>query len=161
MREARKLYTQKVESRFQSKPAEAWSGLKSVLRMNDSCSRCNLPANDLNVFYNRFSKDIDVPILPPVDTSVNEFFDHHTVRRSLKSVNCRKSSGLDGISPKLLKFCADSIVQTVTQLFNASLQYGIFLDIWKQARNTPLRKCKGASDVKDFNPCSITSIVRT
>ena len=31
MREARKLYTQKVESRFQSKPAEAWSGLKSVL----------------------------------------------------------------------------------------------------------------------------------
>ena len=55
--------------------------------------------------------------------------------------------------------CTDSIVQPVTQLFNASLQYQIFPDIWKQARIKPLPKCIGASDVKDFRPVAVTPVI--
>ena len=132
---------------------ELWSGLKdgrlSVTEMIWYQSS----------YYNRFDKFVDHPAIPEIDTSVENFFDHHNVRRALKSVNVRKSSGLDGISPKLLKFCADSIVQPVSRLFNISLQYATFPDICKQARITPLPKCKGASVVKDFRPVAVTSVI--
>lgn len=45
--------------------------------------------------------------------SIVIFFDRHNVRHALKSVNVRKCSGLDGISLKLLRCCADSFVLIV------------------------------------------------
>lgn len=41
--------------------------------------------------------------------------------RSLKSLDVIKGSSLDGISPKLLRFCADGVTEPVTQLLNSPL----------------------------------------
>lgn len=54
---------------------------------------------------------------------------------------CRsKATGLDNISAKIVRECADLISVSLCDLFNKSLVSGIFPDDWKCARVTPLFK---------------------
>ena len=55
------------------------------------------------------------------------------VLSALNQLNLRKSPGLDGISVKLLKDTSDVIAQPLANIFNLSLQTGIFPDDWKIA----------------------------
>ena len=51
-----------------------------------------------------------------------------------------KAPGPDGISPHVLKLTAKTISKPLTNLFNLSLQHGIFPDTWKQANVIPIFK---------------------
>ena len=50
-----------------------------------------------------------------------------------------KATGLDNISAKRLRECADLISDSLAYLFHQSIKTGIFPDEWKCARVTPLR----------------------
>ena len=52
----------------------------------------------------------------------------------------KKSSGLDGISAKLLKDAAHDIAGPVVDIFNLSLRTGIFPDNWRLTKVTPVFK---------------------
>jgi hypothetical protein len=52
----------------------------------------------------------------------------------LHSLNVSKATGADGISARLLKLTAPSISNSLTLLFNHSLQTGSFPDEWKHAK---------------------------
>ena len=73
---------------------------------------------------------------------------------------CRsKATGLDNIPAKIIRECADLISVFLCDLFNKSLLSGIFPDDWKCARVTPLFKQGEASDLNNYRPISVISVI--
>ena len=71
-----------------------------------------------------------------------------------------KATGLDNISAKLLRECPDLISNSLTTIFNKSIQTGVFPDEWKNARVTPLYKRAGKrNDMTNYRPISIIPAV--
>ena len=67
-----------------------------------------------------------------------------------------KSCELDPISSKLLIECLDSILPSLTDLFNSSLASGIFPQCFKSALVTPIlkKKCLDHNDLNNYRPVS-------
>ena len=86
-------------------------------------------------------------------TSVQE------VLSALNQLNLRKSPGLDGISVKLSKDTSDVIAQPLANIFNLSLQTGIFPDDWKIAKISPVFKEGNKTDCGNYRPISVISVV--
>ena len=62
------------------------------------------------------------------------------VHKQLRALNIKKASGLDGISPRVLRKLADILVLPVTTLFQTLLDKGIVPQDWKRASVCPLYK---------------------
>ena len=60
--------------------------------------------------------------------------------------------GMDTISAKILKISADIIAQSLTAIFNLSLNSCTYIDAWKKTRITPIFKCD------NYRPISILPI---
>ena len=56
-----------------------------------------------------------------------------------KSIDIGKSSGIQGISSRILKIALVGIVDKLTTLLKRSLSSGVFPDKWKQANVVPLQ----------------------
>ena len=100
--------------------------------------------NYINVNHNKFSFS---------STSTSIVFSH------LNKLCRSKATGLDNISAKIICECADLISVSLCGLFNKSLLSGIFLDDWKRARVTPLFKQGEASDLNNYRPISVISVL--
>ena len=72
------------------------------------------------------------------------------------SYSAPKSCELDPIPSKLLIECLDSIIPSLTDLFNSSLASGIFLQCFKSALVTPILKkmCIDHNDSNNYRPVS-------
>ena len=62
------------------------------------------------------------------------------IAKKIKKMKDNKSSGVDGIPPKLLKEIVEQISTPLAKLFNLSLEEGIVPSEWKEANITPLFK---------------------
>ena len=78
-----------------------------------------------------------------------------TVKECILS-SAPKSCELDPISSKLLIECLDSILPSLTDLFNSSLASGIFPQCFKSALVTPIlkKKCLDHNDLNNYRPVS-------
>ena len=88
--------------------------------------------NNINIIHNKFSFS---------STSSSIVFSH------LNKLYRSKAKGLDNISAKIVRECADLISVSLCDLCNKSLLSGIFPDDWKCARVTPLFKQGETSDL--------------
>ena len=79
------------------------------------------------------------------------------VLTELLKLNIHKSSGLDGISPNILKMSATVIYESLTHIFNLSLCTGNFPLKLKLARVTPLYKSGDIADMNNKRPITSTS----
>ena len=77
------------------------------------------------------------------------------VLTELLKLNIHKSSGLDGISPNILKMSATVIYESLTHIFNSSLCTGNFPSKLKLARVTPLYKSGDIADMNNYRPISV------
>ena len=77
----------------------------------------------------------------------------------LNKLNVSKATGLDMISARLIRECADLICIPICNIFNQSISLGIFPDDWKCARVTPLFKVGDRNDVNNYRPISVISVV--
>ena len=59
----------------------------------------------------------------------------------------------------IIRECADLISVSLRDLFNKSLVSGIFPDDWKCARVTPLFKQGEPSDLDNYRPISVISVI--
>ena len=100
--------------------------------------------NNINVNHNKFSFS---------STSSSIVFSH------LNKLCRSKATGLNNISAKIIRECADLISVSLCDLFNKSLLSGIFPDDWKCARVTPLFKQGEASDLNNYRPISVISVI--
>ena len=100
--------------------------------------------NNINVNNNKFSFS---------STNSSIVFSH--LNRLCRS----KATSLDNISTKIIRQYADLISVSLCDLFNTSLLSGIFPDDWKCARVTPLFKLGEASDLNNYRPISVISVI--
>ena len=74
--------------------------------------------------------------------------DQETTLTAIKQLKNGKASGPDKIPTTLVKDAAEYISQALMMIFNTSLKSGIFPDIWKLAKVSPIFK-KGARNNKN------------
>ena len=77
----------------------------------------------------------------------------------LKKMKVSKSTVLDKISSKLPKAAGNSIIESLTYLFNFVLNTGIFPDDMKLAKVTPIYKSGSKTDCGNYRPISVISVV--
>ena len=77
----------------------------------------------------------------------------------LNKLDKSKATGLDKISARIVRECADLICVPICDIFNQSISQGIFPDDWKYARVTPLYKQGDRGDVNNYRPISVIPIV--
>ena len=74
--------------------------------------------------------------------------------RNLKNKN---SCGLDGITPKLLKFSIYSIIDPLINILNTSMSTGVFPTAFKQAKVIPIHKKHDTKQMTNYRPISLLS----
>ena len=68
------------------------------------------------------------------------------IAKKMKKMKDNKSSGFDGIPPKLLKEIVEQISTPLAKMFNLSLEEGIVPSEWKEAKlRRYLRRDRGTS----------------
>ena len=77
----------------------------------------------------------------------------------LNKLSKSKAKDLDKISARLIRECADLICISICKIFNCSLTTGIFPDDWKCDKVTPLFKQGSSSDMNNYRPISVISVV--
>ena len=81
------------------------------------------------------------------------------VLKEISAMPTKEAVGIDGISCKLLKAAAPEIAQSVTKIINKSFTSGIFPDVWKTAKVTPVRKSGPLHDFGNFRPISVLPLL--
>lgn len=81
------------------------------------------------------------------------------VRSKLDELNVNKSSGPDGLHPKLLYEIKNEVAKPLAELFILSLESGTVPLEWKLAVVTPLHKKGNKNDPQNYRPISLTSIL--
>ena len=95
---------------------------------------------------------IQPDLLLQVSTSRNQ------VKDILTKLDSTKSTGVDGISARVLKECAGELSYPLTLLFNLSFQIGKVLVSWKRANVSPGFKPDAKEKVENYRPISLLSI---
>lgn len=100
---------------------------------------------------NSVSNSLKIFTIP--DLSVAE------VGKLIQGVSNKKSSGLDGITSHILKLSLPYIVESLTYIYNICISKGIFPQDLKHAKIIPIPKSKDLTDLNNFRPISILSVI--
>ena len=96
-------------------------------------------------------------------SSNNKFFfspiSSSNVFSLLNKLSKSKATALDNISPKLIRECEDLFLVPLRNIFNKSLSSGLFPDDWKCTRVTPLFKQGERTDVNNYRPICVISLI--
>ena len=179
IREGKKEYKEKVEKKFeQGEMREAWDGLKILTgqkKVRDST--CGLTegereefSNRLNDFYCRFERDDLGAELDDVLTGLREKIsegghtedfeiDGRSVEKQFRLINPRKACGPDNLCGKVLKFCSAELSFVFSVLFSWSMKDHIVPALWKNSLICPVPKNRSPSELNDYRPVALTSIV--
>ncbi|XP_068712956.1 uncharacterized protein [Montipora foliosa] len=68
------------------------------------------------------------------------------VQEKINKLKAKKSTGSDGISPKLLKLAGNTIVPALVDTYNYSINRRVVFSLWKMARLTPISKKDDKTD---------------
>jgi len=81
------------------------------------------------------------------------------VEDQIRLLDCNKAYGPDDISPHFLKHGGVALRQSLTRIFNQSLAIGKFPSMWKKSHVIPVHKKGDQSDVNNYRPISLISVV--
>ena len=82
-----------------------------------------------------------------------------TFQNLLDTLSVSKSSGLDKISARMLKYAGPVISLPLSYIFNKSIASGIFPDNWKNAKVFPVYKGNSRNDPNNYRPISVLPVV--
>ena len=88
-----------------------------------SQDKADLLAREFSQNMRTLEPDRQLPILPRLVASSLEsvIISEEAVRRHLKNVNTKKAPGPDGVSPHLLKHCAEELTRPMVMIFRQYL----------------------------------------
>ena len=81
------------------------------------------------------------------------------IKKQLDSLDVKKSTGLDGISPQFLRDAAPIVCAPLADIFNNSILKGKIPQSWKNAKVTPIFKAGGTTDVSNYRPISVIPVI--
>ena len=73
----------------------------------------------------------------------------------LSKIEAKKSTGHDGLSPKILKLSTPSLVDPLTTLFNYCIRTSTLPSSWKMSNVSPIYKKGDTSDKNNYRPVSV------
>ena len=83
-----------------------------------------------------------------------------SIMRLLMKKLCKtKATGLDKISARFLRYCSDLLSESLTVIFNCSINTGIFPDEWKCLKVILIFKHGERRDLINYRPISIIPVV--
>ena len=103
------------------------------------------------------SLPLDPPIFDHVNTLNQIIVTERDVADQIQLLDCNKSYGPDGISPRFLKEGGTGVIKSLTRLFNMSLSHGKCPQSWKMANVIPIHKKDSRSDINNYRPISLLS----
>lgn len=170
-----KCYSKSVEKLKNGNSSKWWREVKSLCGFasrstwsQQLLSDDNPTATHLADSFNDFLVNL-TSHFPPLtrDTSSIQYDIPHRflvnpgiVSASLRQIKINKSTGPDNIPNKLLKIFANEFAPVLTDIYNASMQQGIFPQRLKRAVVIPIPKVSPPSSLEnDLRPISLTSQV--
>jgi len=81
------------------------------------------------------------------------------VLKQLKSFKRKKSAGMDGFPPGMLKDCRLNISQPICHILNLSIRTSTVPTLWKIARVVPIHKKGNTTDPANFRPISLLPVL--
>ena len=122
---------------------------------NSDITRVNL----FNQYFYSFTPSSTVPV-PTIATSyISEIntlvFSEDEVYSVLSQPDPNKATGIDTISPRVLKHCASLLTRLLCHLFNLSLPTGVIPQEWKVHLVVLVYKSSDRSSVKNYRPISL------
>ncbi|KAF2348173.1 hypothetical protein FHG87_021071 [Trinorchestia longiramus] len=91
--------------------------------------------------------------------AIDIWFKIEEVEEQLSILNPYKSTGPDGLGPRILKETAEVVSEPLTKIFNRSLETVIVPDDWKRANVTPIFKKGNKQIPNNYRPISLTSVI--
>ena len=171
IRKSRRAYFNTLSS---TNKKQFWKAIKclskkklniSTLMLNDmSASTNSAKAKMLNDFSSCFN-----PAVSQLLESLNKCPSNHCpddflcceeeVAALIRSLDVSKARGPDGISSRMLKGTLESIVPSLTKLFNISIKTAKFPQCWKESSIIPIPKGGDSSKPGNYRPISLLSIM--
>ena len=81
------------------------------------------------------------------------------VGKYISSLKNKKSMGMDNLSSSFLKVALEYIVEPLTYIYNLCIEFSVFPDVWKCARVVPIPKGSNTSDLDNYRPISMLSVL--
>ena len=149
-----------------------WSHVKSITKSNripEVMSCCAKTASDpltkANLFNDHFRKQFSEP--SSYDTEVSFIDDHNfdidfsvsRINVILKSLDTNKAQGPDCINGTVLKNCSESLAYPLSKIFNLVYNVGCLPTEWKMSNVVPVHKKDSKSNVENYRPISLISLV--
>ena len=124
----------------------------------------SVKANLFNEFYPSICTPIkNSSVLPPLRYRTNKKLSYFSVSEKdilliIKALDSSKAHGYDNLSIKMIKLCEKSITIPLKLIFEESLKFGVFPEIWKKANVVPVHKKEDKTLVKNYRPISLLPI---
>ena len=83
----------------------------------------------------------------------------HEVGKLISMMANKKSSGPDDVSPRILKISLPYTVTSLTHIYNLCIEQNTFPAAWKMGKVIPLPKTTDHSDVNNYRPISLLSVL--
>ena len=166
---------------------QLWSNLNRVCSANRKNTKNNVLIEKINIdgldifapadisnAFNKYFCNVGSNLVDKLPMSSKCFTDYlfHPVQNTifvesvttfevctlLENINCNKSSGIDSISPQVLKDNRHYFSEPLAYLFNLSLSNGIVPDRFKIAKVVPLFKKGDQTVLSNYRPISLLNI---
>ena len=129
-------------------------------------THANEPYKSANLFNSHFFDQFSDPSCYDININFSDvanntcnMFNLNLICDHLRNIDPNKSPGPDGISGIILKNCAASISFPLKLLFELSYSSGAIPSDWKLANVVPVHKKGEKSNVENYRPISLTSLV--
>ncbi|KAK0154710.1 RNA-directed DNA polymerase from mobile element jockey [Merluccius polli] len=158
IRKGKDNYRRKLEKWLeQNKARDVWSGLQNIAGHRKGVGR-----DQASVHYPPLNPPLRLsplitPTPPPQSSSTPLSITDDQVRTQLRNIKGWKAPGPDGISPRLLKDCADQLCGVFRHLFNLSLSLEKVPALWKTSCVVPVSKTPHPKEPNHFRPVALTS----
>ena len=104
--------------------------------------------NCFEAYINTTNTTFEIPKISDLD-----------VKSEILKIKTSKATGPDRISPKLLKDSVEVIAESLTKIFNKSIEFGIFPDDFKTVCISPIHKGDRKLECSNYRPISIITVV--
>jgi hypothetical protein len=156
-----KAFYRYVNSKLKTK-----RGVANLKRENGSLAETDIgKANMLNNFFSSVFTHEDkhhLPLTqelevtnPLTDVEITE----QEVDKLLQQLNSDKLPGPEGIHPRILKECLSLLSAGIQKLYRKSLDAGTVPEDWRTGHVTPIFKKGAGTQVGNYRPVSLTSVV--
>jgi endonuclease/exonuclease/phosphatase family metal-dependent hydrolase len=176
-RSTKRNFEKKLASEAKENPKAFWRYVGSKTRVKTGISDLVMDADNntmtssdldkaevLNVFFSSVFTREDANNTPsldnrPYNSELHDVeFNIKTVETKLAALNPSKSTGPDGLHPRVLKECSYYIASPLYNIMRRSLDDGCVPRIWKDAHVSAIFKKGKKCEAGNYRPISLTSI---